>query len=291
MAQLLQILLSGLTAGAIYGLVALGFTVVFNATKVANFAHGEFVMMGGLISATLIINLSWSMLPAVFAAVVIVTLLAVGMDRVGLQNARQRSVLSFAMITIGFSIAFRGLMQVAVGRDVLFMPTFGVIPDVRVAGLYFGSQNVWVVFALFAISAGLSYLFLKTRMGKAMRAASQNPRAAALCGIDSRSMSLIAFAMAGAIGALAGALVAPIGAAFYEYGLVFSLKGFAAAILGGLGSPVGAVVGGLLIGAIESVAAGYLDSAYKDATTLTILIALLLVWPSGLFGYVEAKRV
>jgi branched-chain amino acid transport system permease protein len=291
MAQLLQILLSGLTAGAIYGLVALGFTVVFNATKVANFAHGEFVMMGGLISATLIINLSWSMLPAIFAALVIVTLLAVAMDRVGLQNARQRSVLSFAMITIGFSIAFRGLMQVAVGRDVLFMPAFGVIPDVRMGGFYFGSQNVWVVLALFAISACLSYLFLKTRMGKAMRAASQNPRAATLCGIDCRSMSLIAFAMAGAMGAFAGALVAPIGAAFYEYGLVFSLKGFAAAILGGLGSPVGAVIGGLLIGAIESVAAGYLDSAYKDATTLAILIALLLVWPSGLLGYVEAKRV
>ncbi len=141
------------------------------------------------------------------------------------------------------------------------------------------------------VSGGLSYLFLRTRIGKAMRAASQSPRAAALCGIEPARMSALAFGMAAAAGALAGALVAPVGGAFFEYGLGFGLKGFAAAVLGGFGSPVGAVVGGLLIGLLESLSAGYLSSAYKDAVALAILLALLLAWPSGLLGRVEAKRV
>src|SRR5262249_16444713 len=151
--------------------------------------------------------------------------LAVLMDVVSLQRARHRTALSLAMITIGFSIAYRGLMQVAIGREVLFLPRFGVIPDFRAVGIYLGSQNVWFLTSLLGISAALSFLFLKTRIGKAMRAASQNPRAAALCGIEPKVVSALAFAMAGLTGAIAGALIAPISAAFYDYSLGFGLKG------------------------------------------------------------------
>jgi branched-chain amino acid transport system permease protein len=291
MTDLLQILLTGIAVGAVYSLSALGFTIVYNATRVTNFANGEFVMMGGLVSAFLISNLHWPVVPGVLAAIAAVTVLGVGLDKFGIQQARRKTVLSFAMITIGFSILYRGLMQVLVGRDIIFLPAFGVMPDIRVMGVYFGSQSVWLLVVLAVVSIGLRYLFAHTRIGKAMRAASQVPRAAALCGIEPTHMSALAFAMAASLGALAGALVTPIGAAFYEYGLAFGLKGFAAAVLGGFGSPLGAVIGGLLIGLLESLTAGYVASALKDAAALVVLLALLLVWPSGLLGRVEARRV
>ncbi len=291
MNQFFQIGLSGLTTGAIYALIALGFTIVFNATRVTNFANGEFVMMGGLVSAWLVNSFGWHPLPAVLAAVLVVALLAVLLVRLGIEQARRKTVLSFAMITIGFSIAYRGLMQVTVGRDVIFVAPFGLFPDLRAFGLRLNSQAIWVLLTLVVLSGLLTHLFLKTRIGKAMRAASQSPRGAALCGIDPQRMSMLAFALAGVAGALAGALIAPIGAAFYEYGLTFGLKGFAAAILGGFGSPVGAVLGGVLLGLVEAFAAGYLDSGYKDAIALAILLGLLLLWPTGLLGRVDARRV
>lgn len=291
MDQLLQIVVTGLAIGAVYSLIAVGFTIVFNSTKVTNFAQGDFVMMGGLISAWLNTSENWSIPAAICVSTATVALLAVLMDVVGLQRARHRTALSLAMITIGFSIAYRGLMQVTVGREVLFLPRFGVFPDVRAAGVYLGSQNIWILASLLAISAALSFLFLKTRIGKAMRAVSQNPRAAALCGIEPKLVSALAFAMAGLTGAIAGTLIAPISAAFYDYSLGFGLKGFAAAILGGFGSPVGAVAGGFILGVVESLSARYLDSAYKDAIALAVLLVLLLAKPSGLFGKAEAKRI
>lgn len=291
MSQFLQILLVGISIGAIYSLAALGFTIVFNATKVTNFANGDFVMMGGLIAASLVANGHQSVIVAVVLATIAVAALGIALDKFGLQQARRKTILGYAMITIGFSVLYRGLMQVVVGREILFMPSFGVLPELRVAEVYFSAQSTWILCTLLIVSGGLSYLFLRTRIGKAMRAASQNPRAAALCGIEPRFMSALAFAMAAAVGAIAGALIAPVGAAFYEYGLTFGLKGFAAAVLGGFGSPVGAVVGGLLIGILESLSAGYLSSGYKDAVALSILLLLLLLWPSGLLGRVEARRV
>ena len=291
MAQFLQIVLAGISIGAIYSLAALGFTIVFNATKVTNFANGEFVMMGGLVAASLVSNAQWPVPAAVALAVVVVTALGIALDKFGVQQARRKTILGYAMVTIGASLLYRGIMQVSAGRDVLFLPNFGVLPDLRIFDVYFTSQSTWILLTLVIVSGALSYLFLRTRIGKAMRAASQSPRAAALCGIEPARMSALAFGMAAAAGALAGALVAPVGGAFFEYGLGFGLKGFAAAVLGGFGSPVGAVIGGLLIGLLESLSAGYLSSAYKDAVALAILLGLLLAWPSGLLGRVEARRV
>lgn len=291
MTDLLQTIVAGITTGAIYGLIALGFTIVFNATKVTNFAHGDFVMMGGLISATLVATAKWPIIVAIVAATLCVVILAEALDRFGLQLARRRTVLAFAMITIGASVFYRGIMQVALGREVVFLPKFGVFPDLRLASVFFDSQYLWILLVVVLTSVSLSYLFLRTKIGKAMRAASQDAEAAALCGIEPKRMSLLAFSLAGSTGAIAGALVAPIGASFYEYGLAFGLKGFAAAVLGGFGSPVGALVGGVLIGLAESLSAGYVSSAYKDAVSLLILLAFLLVWPSGLLGRVEARRV
>ena len=291
MTDFLQTIVSGFSTGALYALIALGFTIVFNATKVTNFAHGEFVMMGGLISASLVKSVKWPLAEAVIASVLCVTIAAVLLDRVALKHAKRKTVLTYAMITIGASVFLRGLMQVTAGRGIQFLPPFGGLPDLAVAGVFISSQNLWILVVTLAVGAVLSFLFLRTRIGKAMRAASQNVRSAALCGIDPARMSMLAFALSGATGALAGALIAPIGASFYENGLNFALKGFAAAVLGGFGSPVGAVLGGVLIGIGESLCAGYLSSAYKDAVSLVVLLGVLLLRPSGLLGHAEARRV
>ncbi len=134
MSQFLQILLAGLSIGAIYSLAALGFTIVFNATKVTNFANGEFVMMGGLVSASLSSVANWPLPAAVAAAVIVVTALGIALDKFGVQQARRKTILGYAMVTIGFSLLYRGIMQVGVGRDVLFMPNFGFLPELRVSG-------------------------------------------------------------------------------------------------------------------------------------------------------------
>ncbi len=291
MTDFFQILVAGFSTGALYALIALGFTIVYNATKVTNFAHGEFVMMGGLISASLVKSAKWPLVEAVVAAVVCVVIAAVLLDRVAIRNARRKTVLTYAMITIGASVFLRGLMQVTAGRSVQFLPSFGGLTDLEVAGVRLSSQYQWILGVALTVGAVLSFLFLRTRIGKAMRAASQNVRSAALCGIDPVRMSMLAFALAGATGALAGALIAPIGASFYENGLNFALKGFAAAVLGGFGSPVGAVLGGVLIGIGESLCAGYFSSAYKDAVSLVVLLGVLLMRPSGLLGQAEARRV
>ena len=291
MTDFLQTTLSGLTSGALYALIALGFTIVFNATKVTNFAHGEFTMMGGLISATLVKGAGWALPAAVVTAVLCVVILAVLLDRVALKHAKRKTVLTYAMITIGASVFLRGLMQVTAGRSVQFLPNFGGLPDLQVAGVFISSQYLWIVIFTLLIGTALSFLFLHTRIGKGMRAASQNVRAAALCGIEPAHMSMFAFALAGATGAIAGALIAPIGASFYENGLNFALKGFAAAVLGGFGNPVGAVVGGVLLGIGESLCAGYLSSTYKDAVSLLVLLSFLILRPSGLLGRAEARRV
>jgi branched-chain amino acid transport system permease protein len=286
-----QALLSGLVIGSIYALIALGLSVVYSGTKVLNFAHGEFVMMGGLLaaSAAMVHGLPTSV--AVLGSTVIVVACAVAVDRFGLQLARDKSLLTYAMVTLGFAVIFRGAMQVTVGTDTMFLHAFGFIPDVRLGDLYLASQSIWVLGSLVVIVLALSLLFLRTRIGKGMRAASQNVRAAALCGIEPKRMSLLAFGIAALTGSLAGALIAPIGGISYHQGLFFGLKGFAAAILGGLGSPVGALIGGLFIGVLESMCSRFFSSEYKDAVALLTLLVLLILRPGGLLGRLEVKRV
>lgn len=291
MQQFLQIVQSGVVIGSIYAIAALGFTIVFNATRIANFAHGEFVMMGGLISAVLISSYGLSTFVAVPVSTALVCVLGVLLDRVALQRARRKTELTLVMITIGAGITFRGLMQIVVGRDVYFMPEYGVLPSIQFDGVGLSSQAIWIALTLTVVTVGLRVLFSSTQLGKAMRAASENPLAAALQAIDPSRMSSLAFLIASGTGALAGALITPLASASYESGLFYGLKGFSAAILGGLGNPIGAIVGGIIIGLAESISAGYLSSSFKDAVALVLLLTLLLVRPSGLLGHVEVKRV
>ncbi len=286
-----QILAAGITTGCIYALVALGFTIVYNAASIVNFAHGEFIMMGGVISSVLILKMGLSPVLALPVTMLAVGCVAVLMDRLVLQRARRRSHITLVMLTIGAGIVLRGIIEFSLGKDVFFPAGLGLIPPLTVLNVRLSGQAVWIALALAVVAIALWYLLNKTWIGRAMRATAENPRAATLMGISPLRVSTTAFLMAGALGALAGGLLAPLASASYDNGLFFGIKGFAAAILGGLGNPIGAIVGGVLIGTIESLSAGYLASAYKDATALVLLIAMLLVWPSGLFGAPQLKRV
>lgn len=287
----IQIAVSGLLAGCIYVLVAWGFTIVYNATGIINFAAGEFVMMGGVISAALSSRLGLAPLVSVPLTVIIVATVAAAMDRFCLQKARRRTHMTLVMITIGVAVVLRGLMLFTTGKDFQFPPAFSVGEMPPIFGINVATQGVWIFATVAVVTLLLWQLFAHTWLGRAMRAAGENPRAAQLMGISPMRVSTISFAMAGAMGALAGALIAPLASAHYTSGLFFGLKGFSAAVLGGVGSPIGAVVGGLSLGVIESLAAGYVSSGWKDAIALSLLIVVLLLKPTGLLGARNVKRV
>jgi branched-chain amino acid transport system permease protein len=286
-----QILVSGLVVGCIYGLAALGFTIVFNATKLINFANGEFLMLGGVAIAGAAVAMKIPIALALFLAVLGTAVTGLILQTVILDNTRATDHLSLVMLTIGVALALRGAASLIFGREVNFVPEFGVLPMLLVGNVFVPSQGLWIILVTCLVSAALWFLFAKTQFGKAMRAASQEPRAAALCGIEPRWAAAVAMTLAAAIGGLAGAILAPISAAFYENGIFLGLKGFAAAVAGGLGNPLGALIGGLLIGIVESLSAGYIASGYKDAIAFTLLILVLILRPAGLVGRAVTTRV
>ncbi len=291
MAALLQVLISGIVVGCVYGMAALGFTIVYNATKIINFANGEFMMLGGVLLAGAAISIKMPMPFAIATAVAGCALVGWVLQRGVLDLARNSDPLTLVMLTIGAALALRGAAALVFGRDIAFVPEFGLLPLVLLGNVYIPSQGLWIIMVLVVVSTALWYVFSRTMIGKAMRAASQEPRAAALCGIEPRHAAAIAMVLAGCIGGLAGAMLAPISAAFYENGIFLGLKGFAAAVAGGLGNPMGAVVGGLLIGIVESLTAGFVASGFKDAVSSVLLILVLILRPQGLVGRAVVKRV
>jgi branched-chain amino acid transport system permease protein len=287
----IQILVSGVIVGCIYAMAALGFTIVFNATRIVNFANGEFLMLGSVALAGAISTAGMPLWIAVIAAIACTAIVGIGMQVLILNHARSTNELSLVMLTIGAGLAVRGAASLVFGREVTFVPDFGLFPMVLLGDVYIVSQGVWIILTLGVVSLLLWILFARTTFGKAMKAASEEPRAAALCGIEPRRAAAAAFGIAAALGGLAGALVAPISAAFYENGVFLGLKGFAAAVAGGLGNPLGAVIGGLIIGIVESFSAGFVSSGYKDGVAFILLLLVLLLRPSGLLGTASVKRV
>jgi len=279
-----QVVVSGLTLGAIYALIAIGFTIVFSTVRVVNFAHGEFVMAGGVLYAWLNIVHQIPVAVAIPLAVAGCVVLAWLSYELCLAGMNKDNHIAQVMVTLGLGITIKGLAQVFIGKDTQFPPTFTSGAPVSIGAVSIAQQSIWIVGSL-AVMLGLLWALLqKTRVGKGMRAVAINHYAAVLMGISPKRAAIIAFALAGLIGGAAGALLAPVASAHYDNGIFLGVKGFAAAILGGLGNPVGAVVGGLILGLTESLTAGYVSSVYKDAVSLVLLLAILLSRPQGLLG-------
>ncbi len=289
--QLLQYIISGVTVGSTYGLAALGFTVIFNTTEIINFAQGEFVMLGGMLAVFAIRWGGLPLLPAVLLAVALTTAIGILVDRITIRPVRGRSVITLIIITIGVSILLRGGAMLLFGKDTYPLPGFSRVGPIAVWGASLLPQSLWVGGVTLAILLLMKLYFDRTISGKAMQACACDRRAASLMGINVDTMVTLSFAVSALVGAAGGVILAPITLTSYDVGILLGLKGFAACILGGLGNPFGAVAGGVILGVLESLGAGFVSSGYKDAIAFVILLALLFLRPAGLFGRQRAERV
>ena len=290
MAEFLQFLISGLTVGAVYALVALGFTLVYNASGVVNFAQGEFVMLGGMV--TVFASSAGIPLPlAAIVAICVAIVIGLLLHRLAIEPARGASAVTLIIITIGASILLRGVAAIVFDKQFHKLPAFTGDTPVNLLGAAVQPQSFWVLGGTAVVVLAL-YVFLEhTLVGKAVLATAANRLAARLVGINTTTIMALAFGGSAAIGAIAGILVTPITLTSYDVGTLLALKGFAAAMLGGMGNPVGAVVGGLLLGLLEAFGAGYISSTYKDAFAFLVILIVLFAAPQGLFGRRVVERV
>ena len=290
-ASYLQFLITGLTVGSTYGLTALGFTIIFNTTGIINFAQGEFVMLGGMFAVYFLATLKLPLLLAILLAVAATTVVGAVMERLAIRPVGRGDVLRLIIITIGVGIVIRGVAMLVWGKDTHVLPPFSGNTPIPILGATILPQSLWVLGISLLIVAGLRTFFARTLFGKGMLACSYDKKAASLVGISVERMVLYSFMIAAFVGSVGGVILSPITMTSYDVGVLLGLKGFAACIVGGLGNPFGAAVGGVLIGILESFGAGVISSAYKDAFAFIILLVLLFVKPSGLFGSASSERV
>jgi branched-chain amino acid transport system permease protein len=288
--QILQYLISGITIGAIYAVIALGFTIIYNSTEVINFAQGEFVMLGGMAVISLEgighLPLGLSFLLAVLS----VTLVGIVLERCTIRPARNSNPITLIIITVGASIFLRGMAMTLWGKDSLGLKPFSGSDPIHLGGATMVPQSLWVLGITMVVTAGLHFFYIRTITGKAMRACAFNRRAASLVGISVNRMVSLSFALSAAIGAAAGIVIVPITLCGYDVGTMLGLKGFCAAVLGGLGSSPGSILGGFLLGVLEALGAGLISSGFKDAIAFFVLLLMLFLRPSGLLGPKEVKR-
>ena len=283
-ALLLQTVFGGLTAGSIYAMIALGFTLVYRATTVINFAHGEFVMLGALMAISLVTGLRVPLYVAVPVAVLATAFVGLISERVVVRPVRTQPPFMLILITLGLSAFFRGTAMVVWGKDPLPLPAFSGDRALALGGATILPQVVWILGATLLVIGLLSLFLNRAAYGKALRACAENPSAASLVGINVGTMIMLSFGLSAAIGGLAGVLIAPITAMDFQSGFLLAMKGLTGAIVGGLSRVMGVVVGALLLGLIEALGAAYVSSLMKDALAFVVLIAVLIWRPNGLFG-------
>lgn len=290
LSELLQFLFSGLTVGAMYALAAVGFSLIYSASGVINFAQGEFIMLGGM-SAALLVQAGVPLPMAIALAVLVAAVAGLIVEKLAIEPAGNSEVVTLVIITIGASLTLRGLVEVFLGKGNHALPAFSGEEPIEILGATLMPQSLWVMGVTLIVVVALALFFGRTTLGKAVLATSCNKLAAQLVGVNTRFILLLAFGLSAALGAVGGILVAPMTYTSYDAGIMMGLKGFVAAALGGLGSGVGAIVGGLLLGIVEAMTAGYISSAYKDAMPFVLILLILFFLPQGIFGKKTTDRV
>ena len=279
--QFVQYLVTGLYQGSIYALVALGFTIIYAVTKIINFAQGEFVMLGGMISFILLDSVGIPMYCSIPLSILISTAIGAFLYTLAIRPARRASVVSLIIITIGAAIFIRGIVGELWGVDNERPPYFTGQESIAFLGAYIHPQALWIIGTTILVTIMLYLFFSHTMVGKALKACAISPVAAGLVGINARTMALIAFALAAAVGAIGGGVTAPLTFTSYQAGLMLGLKGFVAASIGGFKSQVAAVIGGFTLGIVENLAVGVdwgpFTSSYKDAIGIIVLLLILLI--------------
>ena len=289
--QLTQFIVSGLTTGSIYALIALGFCIIHNAIGIVNFTQVDFVTLGGMMMYTFFQSMNFPMPLAFVLGVLAVTAVGALVERFAIRPAKSRAVIVLIFITIGVSILMRGAFKIIWGTNQMALPSFSGDTPLLILRAAVLPQSLWIFVITVIVVILLHFFFSSTRLGKAMRATSFNPKAAALMGVNVNRMILFSFALSGALGAVAGIIIVPITTLSYDIGVILGLKGFAAAVLGGYGNSIGAIIGGLSLGLLESFGAGLISSTYKDVIAFAILLLVLFMKPSGLLGYGEKEKI
>lgn len=290
LAQFLQFLFSGITVGATYALAALGFSLIYNASKVINFAQGEFIMLGGML-AVYFTQAGLPLLLSLLLAICVPALVGVLVEKLAIEPVKGAESATLIIITIGASLVIRGLVQVGLGKGTHGLSPFSGDEPLQMLGATLMPQSLWVLGVTSVVVWALWYFFRHTLHGKAVLATSHNRLAAELVGINTSGVLLLSFAMSAALGAIGGILVTPMTLTSYDVGIMLGLKGFVAAVVGGLGSGLGAVLGGLTVGILEAFGAGYISSSYKDAMPFALILLFLFFMPNGLFGAKSTERV
>ncbi len=291
MMEAIQISLGGILQGCIYALLAVGFSLVYRVTGVINLAQGGFCILGALLAYTFEVTLGWATPLAVLAAVLLTTAAGALLGIVAfVPGMRRMSNSNMLMLTAGLLALLSGIMLVGWGSQPYALPPFSGERPVDVAGILVPTQGFWVLGTTLAIVAALYVLLQRSSIGRALRACAENPAAASLMGISVPGMTLFSFSLAAAIGAIAGIVVAPATALQFDTGTLFTIFGFIAVAIGGVGSFPGAVVGGLLLGLASQLATAYISSLFSSALSLGLLLVVLLWRPAGLFVPGRARR-
>jgi len=287
--MVVQLLFMMLAMGSIYGSVALGFTMIWNAAAIVNFAQGEIVMVGALLGLTFVVILGWPFPLGVLAAILGTALAGIVLDRLVVRPVRKAEFWATVVATLGASIFLQNLAMILWGPEPRTFPSFFGDKPMQIGALRVIPQTVWIVIIVMGLVLLQDLLFRRTLLGRVLRAVSWDREMASILGISPNVMIAITFAISSAMAAVAGILLAPMFLVSHDMGLAITLKAFAATIVGGFGSPKGAVAGGLLIGIIEFLGALYISSDYRDVVVFAFVILVLLIRPIGILPTAESK--
>jgi branched-chain amino acid transport system permease protein len=279
------LLVNGVVFGAIYGLNAVGFSIMYNATGIINFTQGEFVMLGGMLTLLFYADGRVPLPVAAVGAIAATTLIGLAIERGAIRPLWRRRSRDWTYIFMLFAVAtvVPNVVMIGISRDAQTFPAWTGSRPLALGPVAIAAQGLWVLGVTAAVAVALHVLFNHTLTGKAMKAVAVNRRAAGWMGIPVERMVALSFGLSAFLGGLGGVVFTPLITTQFNIGLSFTLKGFAAAIIGGLGNVSGAIVGGLVLGLIEALSTAFVSSLYGDAVTYGILLVILLVRPSGLF--------
>jgi branched-chain amino acid transport system permease protein len=289
-ARLLQLVVNGAASGCIYGLIALGFVLIYKATEMVNFAQGDILMLGGFVAFTLIATWGLNYWLGALLAVLITAAFGFALDAVVLRRVIGQPQFAVVMLTLGLGFIFRAFAGIVWGYDSVGFETPFTNRTVRLGGVVLGQDNVSIIVGTVILCLVLYLFFSRTRLGIAMQASSQNQLAAYYMGIPVRTVFSLIWAISAGVAAVAGILLSPVSMIDVNMGFL-GLKAFAAAVLGGFGSIPGALVGGVIVGVVEQMSGYYLPPGSQDVTSNVVLLAVLILRPGGLFAENVRKRV
>ncbi len=283
---IIQTVISGVGTGIIYGLIGIGFCVIYNASGIVNFAQGMFVMLGGMVTHALLTRAGLPLALAIPLTILLAAALGIAVDRLVVQPLWRRNATMFVMIlaTLAAQIVVERATLMIAGDQPRTFSGFTSAAPWKVGGVAISPQLLWIAGVSLLLVGALALFFKRTRTGRAMRACAINREAAALQGIPVSRMLALSFALAAALGAVAGILITPTQYTAFNVGVPFAISGFIAAILGGFGNAAGAFAGGIMLGVAQALAIVFFGAGFKNVAALSILLVFLLARPQGLFG-------